>query len=165
MMKYLATSSLLLDSEENCLLCHEVGRKNNQLLRMGSVSKGQCLASTFYGSNDKARIFFTVCPHLIHLECYMKTISNSSQYKCPLCPTSLNCILPLHFDPSDTHTNEICVSSIVISLHLHSETLNSDSFFLMLFKHLLASKGLNNFPLLALYQKKKLANQSLNKKV
>ena len=164
-MKNLATSSLLLDSEDNCLLCHEVGRKNNQLVRMGIVSKGQCLASTFYGGNDKSKILFAACPHLIHLGCYMKAISSSNNYRCPLCHITQNCIFPIHYDPLDTYTNEICSSSIIISLHLHSQALNSDSFFLMLFKHLLTSKGLNNFPLVAIYHKKKITSQCLNKQI
>ena len=107
------------------------------------------------------------CLHGIHIQCYIKVVgeNNLHSYICPLCSTPLNCILPLQFDTENSEAYEISCSSITISLGMNSGALNSDSLLMLIFKHLVNSKGLNRLLMPAKYKNQRRVWRTIQKQL
>ena len=76
-------------------------------------------------------------------------------FNCPLCQKKGNCIFPVNFDPNDKKLNKICSNVINASLMIQYKIYDNDSNFILLFKHLLESKGLNSLISFARYEQEK----------
>ena len=149
LIKNLATKSLNMQIDENediCLMCHEKEKPENELVFMAQLNKNKTLSSSFYGKDDKSSLLFKSCLHTIHLNCYVKMMQSKSlsNFNCPLCSKQMNCILPRGFHPERSRTFEICSSSITICFGIHYQIFNDESLFMLLFKHLIESKGLHS---------------------
>ena len=169
-MKMMATKSLMFsvdDNEDLCLTCHEREKPNNQLVYFSSVMKDKFFTSSYYGNQDQSKTLFSSCMHTIHTKCFIKFIKqNRYQYasRCPLCSAPVNCVLPYRYD-KNSEANSICENSIIISLGVFSNNFMSEGFFMMLFKHLVESKGLNSLIFPQKYMKEKFLWRKLNKHV
>ena len=77
-------------------------------------------------------------------------------FNCPLCHRKGNCIFPVNFDPNDKKLNKICSNVINASLMIQYKIYDNDSNFILLFKHLLESKGLNSLISFTRYEQEKV---------
>lgn len=66
------------------------------------------------------------------------------EFTCPLCSKKGNCIFPLSYDQKEGRLNRICTNVLNASMMILYKIYDNESNFILLFKHLLESKGLNS---------------------
>ena len=137
------------------------------MVRMASVSKDKLPTCSLYGEDDKARVSIRGCKSTVHVNCYLKRMNESNNFRtyCSLCSTDHDCILPTQFDPDDSFIVELSSNSITLNLGTRHQVLNSDSLLMLIFKHLVNSKGLNNLLMLEKPERKRLMERRLNKRL
>ena len=148
------------EEEDLCILCHEKERENNNFVYLSSVMKNT-ICSSVYGEDNRSGTLLNTCFHCVHINCYAK-MEGGLQTTCPLCSKGVNCIFPAKFDPKSTKLNRMCSNIIIATMVSAYRILDTESNFILLFKHLLESKGLNSLVSITRYGQQKLFREKVD---
>ena len=143
------------EEEDLCLLCHEAAKKNNQLVYLAHINKDKTICGAIYADQNKANTLITTCFHTIHVNCYIEMNKSVVEFNCPLCTKKGNCIFPVKYSYEEKRLNRICSNVINASMMILYKVYDNESNFILLFKHLLESKGLNSMISFTRYESEK----------
>ena len=111
---------------------------------MSSVNQGKTIACVIHPKENKANTLFDTCFHTIHLQCFTKMLDKTMEYTCPLCSRKANCILPIKYQKENKKINKICENIMVASMVTLYKVFDVENPFILIFKHVVESKGLNS---------------------
>ena len=66
------------------------------------------------------------------------------EYTCPLCSKKANCVLPIKYNKGNKKINRVCENIIVASMVTLHKVFDVENPFMLIFKHVVESKGLNS---------------------
>jgi hypothetical protein len=136
---------MISEEEELCILCHEKQKPNNQLVYICNINKNMTVGTAIFGEGDLARTYISSCYHAMHVNCFTSYKKEANfNFNCPLCQKVSNCILPLSIHKNAERLNKICENAKIASIVAMTSSYNVESSFLIIFKHLVESKGLNS---------------------
>ena len=137
--------------EQTCILCHEKSKEGNELYYLTSIDKN-IPCGAFYGKNNYCHLSLSTCFHALHFDCYIDLDKLGAKFQCPLCNAQRNCILPAFVERYNKKTLKICHNIMNASLVSTHKIWDVDSLFMIIFKHLIQSKGLNSVLSVTRYQ-------------
>jgi len=101
-------------------------------------------ATAIFGEGDISRTYISSCYHAMHVNCFISYKKQANfNFNCPLCQKVNNCILPMSIHKNAERLNKVCESAKIGSVVAMTNNYNVESSFLLIFKHLVESKGLN----------------------
>lgn len=128
--------------EQTCILCHERSKEGNELYYLAFIDKS-IACGAFYGKNNSCNLSLNTCFHALHFDCFVGFNKKDLNFQCPLCHAQRNCILPA-FEKYNSNAMKVCRDIMVAFLISAHKIWDVDSLFMIIFKHLVQSKGLNS---------------------
>lgn len=127
---------------EICFICHEAAKTNKTLVYLAHIYKDESVCGAIYGDQSKSNTAIATCSHTVHAHCYIEMDKENVKFNCPECHKTGHCILPASLE--DKNLNRICEKVMNVSMMIVHNVYNQEENFMLLFKHLLQSKGLSS---------------------
>ena len=118
--------------------------------------KNNTIAGAIHGRDNIPNTYISTCFHAVHINCYISYRKNTDMtFNCPLCQVPSNCILPTNYSKDNVKLNRICKNVMIANMVTAYQIFDVESDFILLFKHLVESKGLNSLLQSTRYELKK----------
>lgn len=123
---------------------------------LSTLLKNNTISGAIHGKNNISNTYISTCFHPVHINCYINFRKNSdSSFNCPLCQALCNCVLPAVYNRENSKLNRICKNIMIANMVNNYQIYDVESDFILLFKHLVESKGLNSLLQYTRYEQKK----------
>ena len=129
---------------QECLMCRSKFNQDTNMAYLSKLAMNETFTMLYQGQNDKSGVLLESCNHVIHPECFLTLKQNSQlQYKCPLCSTVCNMVLPCRITKNQLLLRQC--ENILNSLFVQKyKSLEFESILPLLFRHLIESMGLDS---------------------